>query len=172
MSRGHLGLNASEIWLRNYISQNHHTSWYGSRSTSPLTKRDSLGTLTPPYFQLVLACGSIQVNQGKNGRTSITSPTLSSSLTSLSTARSVQYPSSYSQDSPEFSLSLRAKRMDEPPQHDKINTLKDSCCSATLKAKRAQGKRHLLGHSFLGKIPFMKFTDKMPKKISFFLSNQ
>ena len=97
MSRRQLGLNAPEIRLRNYISQNHHTRWYGSRSTSCLlTKRDSLGTLTPLYFQPVLACGSIQMDQGKNSRTSITSPTLSSSLTSLSTARSVQYPSSYS----------------------------------------------------------------------------
>ena len=42
-------------------------------------------------------CTSTWVNLGgpnKNGRTSITSPTLSSLLTSLTTAKNVQYPSS------------------------------------------------------------------------------
>lgn len=107
------------------VSQNHHTRWCGNWSTpSLLTKCGPLRTLTSLYCLVAPASGSIQMDQDKNGRNTVTSTTLISSLTSLSLQEvCITYPSSYSWDLPERLLSKCAEWMDKPPQyqHDKIN---------------------------------------------------
>lgn len=124
------------IWK---ISQDHHTRWCGSWSTSSLwMKCGPLGTLNPLYFHIALAHGLIQV-----GQTRMVGPQqhlLHSPVCLLAWPLQEMYNTH-----PPRAPTRWVEWMDKPllHQHDKINTLKESCFSVTLKAKRAQKRRHL-----------------------------
>lgn len=138
-----LGLDVPEMSLRNYMENilgpSHQTVW----ELKHLIPMDEMWPPGDIKSTVLLHCTCTCVNSGgpnKNGRTSITSPALSSLLTSLTTARNVMYNT----HSPRMPTQW-VEWMDKPllHQHDKINTLKESCFSVTLKAKRAQKTRHL-----------------------------
>lgn len=146
------------------LSQNHHIGWCGSQSTmSLLMVCGPSGTLTPLQFQIILACGLMQVGQGKNGQDlrSIYSPVPVSPLPTWASqgVHVTHLPIHRTYQSARGTLTVNPLRgmltawtTDCYPSMMTQMCPTCGCCSVTLRAMRAQVRRHLLEKYFLDKI--------------------